>query len=238
MILVEEMNPGMAHSSVRIEERIGLDGKPVKRLIIEGYAIVCDISGINGREYPRAIIAREVDRLNREAVPYGRLAAELNHPRLDPDGNSRDYPICEMDLSKLCAVVEELRMEGDKVFCRMVVAEDTDAGHNLAGAINAGYRPGYSIRGAGETMPKGDHEVVTEDYTLITIDVVGNPSFGKAAIVTSHVESAGEKAGRVKAITESINTLRREVAHNRKLRDLGYRQYELDAFIHFAHEQV
>lgn len=238
MILVEEMNPGMAHSSVRIEERLGLDGKPVKRLIIEGYAIVCDISGINGREYPRAIIAREVDRLNREAVPYGRLAAELNHPRLDPDGNSRDYPICEMDLSKLCAVVEELRMEGDKVFCRMVVAEDTDAGHNLAGAINAGYRPGYSIRGAGETMPKGDHEVVTEDYTLITIDVVGNPSFGKAAIVTSHVESAGERAGRVKAITESINTLGREVAHNRKLRDLGYRQYELDAFIHFAHEQV
>lgn len=238
MVLVEEMNPGSAQSSVRIEERVGLDGKPVKRLIIEGYAIVCDISGINGREYPRSIIAREVDRLNREAVPFGRLAAELNHPRLDPEGNSRDYPICEMDLSKLCAVVEELRMEGNKVFCRMVVAEDTDAGHNLAGAIKAGYRPGYSIRGAGDTIPKGDHEVVTDNYTLITIDVVGNPSFGKAAIVTSHVESAGDKAGRVKAITESINMLGKEVAHNRQLRDLGYRQYDLDAFVHFAHEQV
>lgn len=238
MVLVEEMNPGASQANVRIEDRVGLDGKPVKRLIIEGYAIVCDVSGINGREYPSAIISREVERLNREAVPFGRLAAELNHPRLDPDGNSRDYPICEMDLSKLCAVVEELRMEGNKVFCRMVVAEDTDAGRNLAGAIKAGYRPGYSIRGAGDTIPKGDHEVVTDNYTLITVDVVGNPSFGKAAIVTSHVESAGQKAGRMKAITESIESLGKEVAYNRQLRDLGYRQYELDAFLNFAHEQV
>ena len=68
MILVEEMNPRAAESRFRIEERVGLDGKPVNRLIIEGYAIVCDIAGINGREYPRRIIAREVDRLNREAV--------------------------------------------------------------------------------------------------------------------------------------------------------------------------
>lgn len=237
MVLVEEMNPGFADSKVRIEERVGLDGKPVKRLVIEGYAIVCDIAGINGREYPSEIISREIARLNREAVPFGRLAAELNHPRLDEDGNSRDYPICEMDLSKLCAVVEELRMEGNKVYCRMVVAEDTDAGRNLAGAIKAGYRPGYSIRGAGDTVPKGDHEVVTDNYTLITIDVVGNPSFGKAAVVTAHTE-AQANPGRMKAITESINMLGREVAHNNKLRSLGYRKFETSSFIQFAREQV
>ena len=236
--MVEEMLPGSNGSSVKIEERVGLDGKPVKRLIIEGYALVCDVSGINGREYPSEIIAREVARLNREAVPYGRLAAELNHPRLDQDGNSRDYPICEMDLSKLCAVVEELRMEGNKVWCRMVVAEDTDAGHNLAGAIKAGYRPGYSIRGAGETVPKGDHEVVTGEYTLITIDVVGNPSFGKAAIVTAKTESVGEHKKKMRAITESIETLGREVAYNRELRDLGYREFDVGAFVQFAHQQV
>ena len=32
--------------------------------------------------------------------------------------------------------------------------------------------------------------------------------------------------------------VRKEIVHNRQLRDLGYRQYDLDAFIHFAHEQV
>jgi len=237
MILVEDINPGVAQSKIRYEDRIGLDGKPVKRLIIEGYALVCDISGINGREYPRDIIAREVERLNREAVPYGRLAAELNHPRLDPDGNSRDYPICELDLSKMCAVVEELRMEGNKVYCRMVVAEDMDAGHNLAGALKAGYHPGYSIRGAGDTIPKGDHEVITDNYTLITIDVVGNPSFGKSAIVNSRYESQAMPKN-MKALTESANNLRREVAVNHRLRDLGYRQFEVSGFMQFAYSQV
>jgi hypothetical protein len=238
MVLVEEMRPGSTDSKVRIEERVGLDGKPVRRLIIEGYALVCDIAGINGREYPSDIISREIERLNREAVPFGRLAAELNHPRLDPEGNSRDYPICEMDLSKLCAVVEELRMEGNRVYCRMVVAEDTDAGHNLAGAIKAGYRPGYSIRGAGETMPKGDHEVVTDDYTLITIDVVGNPSFGKAAIVTSRVESAEDRKKRIKVMTESVETIRREVAQQCRLRRVGPGSMELGGFLQFARESI
>lgn len=238
MVLVEEMRPGSTDSKVRIEERVGLDGKPVRRLIIEGYALVCDIAGINGREYPSDIISREIERLNREAVPFGRLAAELNHPRLDPEGNSRDYPICEMDLSKLCAVVEELRMEGNRVYCRMVVAEDTDAGHNLAGAIKAGYRPGYSIRGAGETMPKGDHEVVTDDYTLITIDVVGNPSFGKAAIVTSRVESAEDRKKRIKVMTESVETIRREVAQQCRLRRVGPGGMELGGFLQFARESI
>lgn len=238
MVLVEEMRPGSADSKVRIEERVGLDGKPVRRLIIEGYALVCDVAGINGREYPSDIISREVERLNREAVPFGRLAAELNHPRLDPEGNSRDYPICEMDLSKLCAVVEELRMEGNRVYCRMVVAEDTDAGHNLAGAIKAGYRPGYSIRGAGETMPKGDHEVVTDEYTLITIDVVGNPSFGKAAIVTSRVESAEDRKKRLKVMTESVDTIRREVAQQCRLRKVGPGTLELNGFLQFARESI
>ena len=148
--LVENSNPVYEGSAVREETRLGLDGKPVKRLIIEGYAIVCGVAGINGREYPKPIIEREVNRLNRELVPYGRLAAELNHPRLDEEGNAKDYPIFEINMMKMCAVVEELRMEGDKVYCRMVVCEETDGGRNLAGALRGGLRPGYSLRGAGD----------------------------------------------------------------------------------------
>lgn len=199
-------------SKVYEANRIGLDGNPVKRLIIEGYAIVCDTPGINGRSYPTRIMSKQVDRLMREAVPFGRLAAELNHPRLTDEGTSKDYPIFEMNLSKTCAVVEELRMDGNKMYCRMVVAEGTPAGDTLAALIRTGYRPGYSIRGAGETIPEGDHEVITDDYILITIDVVGNPSFGKSAIFDSHVESVDK--GNPAALVESINTYRREVKYN------------------------
>lgn len=205
--------PLLEGSKVYEANRIGLDGSSVKRLIIEGCAIVCDTPGINGRSYPTRIMAREVNRLMKESVPYGRLAAELNHPRLTDEGVSKDYPIFEMNLSKTCAVVEELRMDGNKMYCRMVVAEGTPAGDTLAALIRTGYRPGYSLRGAGDTRREGDHEVITDDYTMITIDVVGNPSFGKSAIFDSHVESVDMKVN-PPALVESINGYRREVAHN------------------------
>ena len=219
-------------------ERVGLDGKMVKRLIIEGTAIVCGTVGINGREYPREIIAREVDRLNRDFVAYGRLAAELNHPRLDDEGRPRDYPIFEMNLKKTCAVIEDLHMEGDNLKCRMVVAEDTDAGHDLAGLIKIGYHPGYSLRGAGDTVRKIDpntreeFERIADNYTMITVDVVGNPSFGQSAIFNARRESV-ERNTPVSVLTESINTLRREVAYNRSLISTGYRTYNRESLIGF-----
>ena len=76
-------------------------GVGVKRLVIEGIGIVCDIPGINNRSYPRRIIEREMKRLMAEMVSRGRLAAELNHPRLDVNGDAKDYPIFEMNLEKV-----------------------------------------------------------------------------------------------------------------------------------------
>lgn len=223
-------------TTVKEVERIGLNGLKSKRLIIEGVAIVCDIPGINGRAYPKRIIEREMNRLNKESVPFGRLAAELNHPRLDDEGSAKDYPIFEMNLAKTCAVVEELRMEGNKLICRMVVAEGTPAGDTLAGLIRAGYRPGYSLRGAGNTVPAGDHEEIDDDYVMITIDVVGNPSFGKDAIFDSHLESTQRK-GKIltecvssRSIMESLDTYRREVATNCQIK-LGYNKFNKCAII-------
>ncbi|MCQ2123338.1 MAG: hypothetical protein MJZ25_04055 [Fibrobacter sp.] len=228
----------MEGSNAREEERVGLDGRKTRRLIIEGVAIECDIPGINGRSYPKRIIEREVKRLVAEAVPYGRLAAELNHPRLDDEGSAKDYPIFEMNLAKTCAVVEDLHMEGNKLMCRMVVAEGTPAGDTLAGLIRSGYRPGYSLRGAGNTIPAGDHEEIDDDYTMITIDVVGNPSFGKTAIFNSRLESVngGKRAltesvsYNPSAIMESLNSYRREVAAATPFK-IGYEKYNKAAML-------
>lgn len=197
-------------ANVYMADRTGLDGTTVKRLIIEGCAIVCDMPGINGRSYPTDIISRECRRLT-EKVRSGRLAAELNHPRLNSKGESMDFPIFEMNLMKTCAVVEDLWMDGNKLMCRMVVAEGTPAGDALAALIRTGYRPGYSLRGAGDTMAEGDHEVICDDYTMITIDVVGNPSFDKYAIFDSRYESDEKNPV---ALVESIGNYRKEVVHN------------------------
>lgn len=188
-------------STVSLVDRKDMFGNKVKRLIIEGTAIKCNVPGINNRAYPRAIIEREANRLVKDFVVKGRLAASLNHPRLGPDGTAKDYPIFEMDLMSICALVEDLHMEGDDLKVRMVVMEETQAGKQLAALIRGGYHPGFSLRGAGSTINMGEHEEIADDYTMITIDVVGNPSFGQDAIFTARQESA---EGKGKALTESV----------------------------------
>ena len=189
-------------STVSLVDRKDMFGNNVKRLIIEGTAIKCDVPGINNRAYPQRIIEREANRLVKDFVVKGRLAASLNHPRLGPDGTAKDYPIFEMDLMSICALVEDLHMEGNVLKVRMVVMEETVAGKQLAALIRGGYHPGFSLRGAGSTINMGEHEEIADDYTMITIDVVGNPSFGQDAIFTARQESA-EAAGKT-ALTESV----------------------------------
>jgi hypothetical protein len=188
-------------STVSLVERKDMFGNNVKRLIIEGTAIKCNVPGINNRAYPKPIIEREANRLVKDFVMKGRLAASLNHPRLGPDGTAKDYPIFEMDLMSICALIEDLHMEGDLLKVRMVVMEETVAGKQLAALIRGGYHPGFSLRGAGSTINMGEHEEIADDYTMITIDVVGNPSFGQDAIFTARQESA---EGKAKALTESV----------------------------------
>ena len=213
-------------------DRLGLDGILHKRLIIEGTAILTDIPGINGRSYPKWIIEREVNRLNKEWVPFGRLAGELNHPRLDDENNPKDYPIFEMNMSKICALIEELRLDGNKLYCRMVVVEgDHGAGDKLAALLRTGYVPGYSLRGAGGVIEGNDYDTIDTDYTLITIDVVGNPSFGKDAIISYHFESNNTKTGQKQTLLESIQTTaRKELVLNRTL-SYSYHRYNKDVLM-------
>ena len=230
-------------SSAAMVDRKDIFGNNVKRLIIEGTAIRCNIPGINNRAYPRRIIEREMNRLIKDFVVRGRLAASLNHPRLGADGTAKDYPIFEMDLMSICALIEDLHMEGDELKVRMVVMEETAAGKQLAALIRGGYHPGFSLRGAGSTINVGEHEEIADDYTMITIDVVGNPSFGQDAIFTARQESA-ESAGKsplteavtgprplVESVTDIMNRYGREIEHNYKNFVVGFGRYDKTGLI-------
>jgi len=212
-------------SKANVIDRKDIFGAPVKRLIIEGIAIQCDIPGINNRAYPKRIIEREATRLKNDFIRYGRLAASMNHPRLDSEGGAKDYPIFEMDLMSICALVEDLWMEGNNLMVRMVVMEETECGRQLAALIRGGYHPGFSLRGAGSTINMGDHEEIADDYTMITIDVVGNPSFGQPAIFTARqesveskkkviVESVGQPRPLVESVDSIMNRYGQEIAHS------------------------
>jgi len=217
-------SPCFDDTKVLLEEGIDITGAKKKFLKIFGTAIVCDVPGINGRAYPKKILEAEVARLNKDMIPYGRLAAELNHPRLTPDGDGKDYSVFEMNLMKTCARVEELYFKGNNLFCKMIVAEETDAGRNLAGLLKIGYVPGYSLRGAGSVVEtgRGFYEV-DRDYRFITVDVVGNPSFDNKALIKHNFENASPV--NMKILTESIEMGRVEFMKNRDLK-VGYNKYD------------
>ncbi len=243
--MVEKMTPIIKPTNfveaidrpVTVQEmsRIGLDGKPKKRIILRGVCLVCDAVGINGRKYPRPIMMREVEYLRRAKIPFGRLAAELNHPRLDQKNIPIDYSIMEMNLWKTCALIEDLHFEGNNLVCQMVVAEGTPAGDCLAGLLRTGYRPGYSIRGTGTAHlidpngPKDGDLEVNDDYTLITVDVVGNPSFGDAAIFDSYIEAINRDVGK-QILMESATRVRREFRKNYILRT-GFGSFDKNILI-------
>lgn len=178
--------------------------EPTKRLKIYGTAIVCNRPGINGRSYPLQIMKSEANSFIKTRVSTNRAIAELNHPRLDSNGDGKDYSVFEINLKKACAKIEEITFSGNNMLTKMVVAEDHNSGTDLKALLDIGYRPGFSLRGAGSVAQssKGMLEV-TDDYKLITIDVVGNPSFDDDAIFDNMYESI--KSGGITLLTEAAD---------------------------------
>jgi hypothetical protein len=211
-------------TSVMYEDAFDLTGKKVKRLKVEGTAIVADIPGINGRSYPLRILQEEVNRFNEKFVSVGRAAAELNHPRLTKEGEGKDYSVFEMNLMKTCALIETLRFDGKNLYCKMVIVEDHPAGQAIASLIKAGYVPGYSLRGAGSVVDTGmGFFEVADDYRLITIDIVGNPSFDDKALIKPKYEAIQSTPSSI--LMESVNIATQEILYNRDVK-VGFKKYD------------
>lgn len=200
-VFVETINTVL---EAKYESETNLAGEKAKVLKLYGTAVVCDRPGINGRSYPLSIMKREAKRYSEKYIAQGRSFSELNHPRLDKDGQGKDYSVFEINLAKVCCLIEELKFDGHRMLIKLRVIDDHPAGEILKSLINAGLRPGVSIRGAGSVVKNafGIWEV-DEDYRLITVDVVGNPSFDDDAVMDSMYESV--RTGKLQVLTESIN---------------------------------
>ena len=193
------------------EAETSLTGEKIKVLKLVGTAVVCDKPGINGRSYPLKVMKREAERYMKKYVRNGRSFSELNHPRLNEKGEGKDYPVFEINLSKVCALIEELSFKGDRMLIKLRVIEKHPAGAALKALVDAGLRPGVSLRGAGSTKKMSGYSEVTDDYRLITIDVVGNPSFDDDAVLDSLYE--GIQAGKVQILTEAVDMASQEFIH-------------------------
>lgn len=173
-----------------------------KRLKLEGVAIVCDSPGINGRTYSSRLMSRESQKYTTNYIKTANSLGELNHPPVDEEGNARLLPVTEINLEKVCHIIEKLEMRGNEMIIKSRVIEKHPCGAIIKVLVDDGIPVGNSLRGLGSVYREGGKNLVADDYELITVDVVGRPSYGNHAMLHSLVEAVNSH--KIPLLTEAV----------------------------------
>lgn len=164
------MNKGLLIDSIgaltvtpeQINESMNKNGG---RLILSGVMQRAKATNQNGREYPKDILMREVDKYKKVFVTEKRALGELDHP---------DSAV--VNLSNVCLNVLDLWWEGDDVMGKIEILP-TPSGNIAKNLLGAGIRLGISSRGMGSVKNIGEGKVeVQDDFEIVCWDLVSNPS--------------------------------------------------------------
>jgi hypothetical protein len=141
-----------------------LDGK--KSYKVKGIFLQSDVKNKNGRVYPKPLLEREVNKYH-EKIQNKRALGQLDHV---------NDPIIHLDL--VSHLVESLEMNGSDGYgiARLI---ETPRGQIAMALVDAGVKLGMSTRGVGTMSPDG---IVNNDYNLVAIDIVNDPSSPKAFV--------------------------------------------------------
>lgn len=141
-----------------VNEAADTDGK--KNWKIKGPFLQAETKNRNGRIYSSSLIEREVNKYMKERVMTSRAMGELDHP-----------PTPQINLDRVSHLVEDLSFENNSAI-GVAKLLDTPTGRTAQALLEGGVKLGVSSRGVG-TLTK---DKVNEDYGLICIDIVGDPS--------------------------------------------------------------
>ena len=132
---------------------------------IRGIFLQSDIKNRNGRIYENDILAKEVNRYNREFIQKNRAFGELGHP----DGPT-------VNLERVSHMITSLAPDG-KNFMGEAKIMNTPYGKIVKGLIDEGAQLGVSSRGMGSLVQRGGFNYVKDDFYLATAaDIVADPS--------------------------------------------------------------
>lgn len=135
--------------------------------------IQVDTLNANHRKYPRHLIQREIDRVQKDIAEGGFLG-------------SGDHPKSGLaDLESISHIVRKLWLdESGRGWAEMKVLP-TERGLKIQTIIREGGRLGISARGFG-TVDERTREV-RSDYQLAGVDIVTNPSFKTATFTKENI---------------------------------------------------
>jgi len=135
-----------------------VEGKKIFRL--KGPFLEAEIENKNGRVYSKDILVREVNDFVEGKIKKNRSMGELDHP---------ENP--QINLERVSHIIESLEMK-DNVGYGVAKLIDTPMGRIAKTLVDEGIIVGMSTRGVGTL----DGKTVKEDYKLITVDIVADPS--------------------------------------------------------------
>jgi hypothetical protein len=185
-----------------IMEGVGAD----KKYFIEGIFAQSNKANRNGRIYPRPYMESAIDKFQR-VVESKRAMGELNHP---------SGPTINLD--RVSHLIESLKWNGDDVIGRAKIL-DTPMGMIAKNLLEGGVQLGVSTRGLGslKKLSNGLNEVQS-DFSLNTIDIVGDPSAPDAFVqgIMEGVEYSIGRDGRL--IEKTIEDIKKQkLTEERKL---------------------
>jgi len=141
------------------------EGKP-KAYFIQGPFLQAETKNRNGRIYKNETIVREVKRYDEEKICKNQALGELDHP-----------PTPTVNLDRVSHIVTGLTMEGNNAIGKAKLI-DTPTGKIAMALLDAGIQLGVSSRGVGSL----DGDTVNDDYKLLAIDIVAEPSAPEAYV--------------------------------------------------------
>lgn len=124
----------------------------------------------NNRVYPESVISKDAERFN-DALKKSGISGQLNHPKIN-----------STELDKISHVLTGISYNPKT---RLGVAEavilNTTKGRDLLTLINSNVKLGASMRGFGTVAA---NRRVNDDFKLMSIDLVENPSFGSDTLIS------------------------------------------------------
>mgnify|MGYP003121884835 CR=1 FL=1 len=163
------------------------EDKASGKVLMSGILQKANAENQNGRIYPREILEREVGKFD-QLIDERRALGELDHP---------DNAV--VNLANASHLVREMWWNGDTVE-GVVEILDTPAGSILKSLVESSVKLGISSRGLGSTKKNSNgHDVVQDDFQLVTFDFVSNPSTHGAFMMaeSKSIDSHAERKFRI-----------------------------------------
>ena len=148
------------------------NSKGSQNFFIKGPYMMAEDVNRNKRIYSLNEMQTEIKRYEETMVSTGRAMGELNHPTT-----------ADVDLERACHLVTEMTQDGNVFYGKSKVLS-TPTGLIVRSLINDGVRVGMSSRALGQLIPESGQDGVSrvQDFKLVAIDCVADPSFPKAFV--------------------------------------------------------